>query len=256
MSLAALLLPQTRTARRVNAWHPGLYASTYAYYSRKAAGSLWQDSARTTPATATSDPVGAIDDLHGGGHHILQSTSGNRPTIAADGSIYFDGANAWMIESTGGANTTPPIYMAIAVKRVSNVGNRQFVVFQGVAANDFVRGDFGATGSNGQARILTREGAISQLITATPLGGLQDGQTGIVELILRAGTQTVSVDGVDTTAANSWTAGMVIESPRVGLVHGSTVFANNINWHALAVAKADPSAGERALFRSWLSAQI
>lgn len=51
---------------------------------------LYSDSARTTPVTAGSgDPVGAIDDYSGNGHHLLQASSGLRP-VATNG-VTFDG---------------------------------------------------------------------------------------------------------------------------------------------------------------------
>lgn len=47
----------------------------------KADGTLWQDSARTTPATLDGDPVGAWDDGSGAGNHALQATAAARPTL-------------------------------------------------------------------------------------------------------------------------------------------------------------------------------
>lgn len=47
----------------------------------KADGTKWQDSARTTSATADGDPVGAWDDESGNSSHVLQGTSGYRPTL-------------------------------------------------------------------------------------------------------------------------------------------------------------------------------
>lgn len=45
---------------------------------------LWADVAGTSPATADGAPVARWDDLSGGGHHLTQATSGNRPTLLAD----------------------------------------------------------------------------------------------------------------------------------------------------------------------------
>lgn len=47
----------------------------------KADGTLWQDSGRTTPATADGDPVGAWDDASGNAGHAVQAASGARPTL-------------------------------------------------------------------------------------------------------------------------------------------------------------------------------
>ena len=47
----------------------------------KADGTRWQDSARTTPAVADSDPVGCWDDASGLGNHVKQATSTKRPSL-------------------------------------------------------------------------------------------------------------------------------------------------------------------------------
>ena len=62
---------------------------------------LFQDAAATTPATATSDPVGAWLDKSGNARHATQSTAGSRPTISATTqngrkALAFDGSNGWM----------------------------------------------------------------------------------------------------------------------------------------------------------------
>jgi len=44
---------------------------------------LFQNSDGTTPATATSDPVGYWGDKSGNNRHATQATAGNRPTISA-----------------------------------------------------------------------------------------------------------------------------------------------------------------------------
>lgn len=41
----------------------------------------WQDSARTTPATAGGDPIGAWDDQSGNARHATQVTNARRPTL-------------------------------------------------------------------------------------------------------------------------------------------------------------------------------
>jgi hypothetical protein len=50
----------------------------------KADGTLFQDSARTTPAVPGTDPVGDWDDASGGGFHVAQVTAGQRPVLTAN----------------------------------------------------------------------------------------------------------------------------------------------------------------------------
>ncbi len=53
--------------------------SPTAFYD--ASRGVWQDSARTTPAAANADVVGAWEDLSGNGYHAIQGTTANKPTL-------------------------------------------------------------------------------------------------------------------------------------------------------------------------------
>lgn len=71
-------------------------------------GTYWKDSARTTSATADTDPVGAWDDASGNGSHALQATPGSRPTLQTGEvnglpSIEFDAIDD-LLESAAKAN--------------------------------------------------------------------------------------------------------------------------------------------------------
>lgn len=59
---------------------------------------LYQLSNGTTPVTATSDPVGYIEDLSGNGNHMIQATAGNRPLYNSGTYPYslFDGTNDFL----------------------------------------------------------------------------------------------------------------------------------------------------------------
>lgn len=69
---------------------------------------MWQDSAGTTPVTATGQPVGKILDKSGRGNHATQGTAASRPTLQQDASGYyylnFDGTDDGM--ATGSINFT------------------------------------------------------------------------------------------------------------------------------------------------------
>lgn len=44
-------------------------------------GPFWQDTARTIPATADTDPIGSWQDTSGTGSHAIQATAGSRPQL-------------------------------------------------------------------------------------------------------------------------------------------------------------------------------
>lgn len=72
------------------------------WYDPSDLSTLWQDSARTIPVTADGDPVGAMDDKSGNGHHALQANSSKRPvykTAAGLSWLDFDGADDYLVTS-------------------------------------------------------------------------------------------------------------------------------------------------------------
>jgi hypothetical protein len=87
-------------------------------------GPVWQDSARTIPATLNSDPVGAWDDMSGLGSHAIQSTSGLRPlwkTSIVNGKpvLRWDGTDDTLL-SPSNAGQKPVTYFAVI--NLSSVG--------------------------------------------------------------------------------------------------------------------------------------
>lgn len=59
---------------------------------------LWQDSSRTTVATANADPVGAWDDLSRNGYHFTQTTTSLKPSLRTS---VQNGLNVIRFELTG-----------------------------------------------------------------------------------------------------------------------------------------------------------
>lgn len=67
-------------------------------------GTLFQDSAGTTPVTAVGQPVGLILDKSGRGNHFVQPTATSRPTLQQDANGLFnlqaDGVDDWLYSSS------------------------------------------------------------------------------------------------------------------------------------------------------------
>lgn len=81
---------------------------------------LYQDAAKTTPATANNDPVGAWADQSGNGHDITQSTSGNRPLLKTAQinslpGILFDGTNDVLKASAFTLNQPETVFIVYQV---------------------------------------------------------------------------------------------------------------------------------------------
>jgi lysophospholipase L1-like esterase len=64
------------------------------------AGTLWQDSARTTPATVVNDPIGAADDASVNARHLLQATDTKRPLLKS----VTNGGKTFLVIETDGVN--------------------------------------------------------------------------------------------------------------------------------------------------------
>lgn len=76
-------LPVTIYRRSSDEFSPTEISGLALWLDASDGATLFQDSAATTPATATSDPVGAWLDKSGNARHATQSSSGSRPTISA-----------------------------------------------------------------------------------------------------------------------------------------------------------------------------
>lgn len=73
---------------------------------------LFQDSGKTTPATANNDPIGAWADQSGTGNDVLQATGGNRPVLSTNvqngrNAVSFSGS-AHTLQKTFGAAYAQP----------------------------------------------------------------------------------------------------------------------------------------------------
>lgn len=91
---------------------------------------LFQDSGKTTPASSTSDPIGAWADQSGSVTDFLQGTGGDRPLRQADGSVLFDGSNDEL--HTAGSFTLQPATFFCVVKFTSVAGINNLLASTGV----------------------------------------------------------------------------------------------------------------------------
>lgn len=93
---------------------PASVSGLVAWYA--ADGTLWQDSARTTPATADTHPIGAWDDAMGSGNHMLQATSDMRPQLKTNmvnskPAVRTDGSNDTLVRSAAATLAPCTIFM-------------------------------------------------------------------------------------------------------------------------------------------------
>lgn len=80
---------------------PILSLSPYLWLSSRVPTSMWQDTGRTTQASANADVIGSWDDMSGNGRHFQQSDGTKKPTLRTaqrNGKpvIRFDGVNDYL----------------------------------------------------------------------------------------------------------------------------------------------------------------
>ncbi len=102
----------------------------------------YQDAARTTPAVANTDPVGAWADQSGQGHHLSQSTAGFRPLLEltqqnGKPSVRTDGVDDYLRATF---TLIQPTQMVMVVKRGT------LTILDGVTINSMTV--FNSGGSN------------------------------------------------------------------------------------------------------------
>lgn len=121
----------------------------------KADGTLWQDSARTIPATADADPVGAWDDASGNGNHVTQATSTKRPTLklsilngkpvtrfdGADDALSLTGTALDILKNVASASI-------FAVWKAADTGVLQRAISLGSSLDDIVLAALGKLATN------------------------------------------------------------------------------------------------------------
>jgi hypothetical protein len=97
-----------------------------AWYDPQDASTLWQDTARTIPVTATGQAVYAMDDKSGNNFHLQCSVQDGAPLYNVTGGGYayleFDGINDRLSSNTKlGFSTDPTISSSVVTETITHV---------------------------------------------------------------------------------------------------------------------------------------
>jgi hypothetical protein len=122
-----------------------------AWYDPSDFSTMFQDSAGTTPVTATGQPVGLIRDKSGRGSHASQATAASRPTLQQDASgfyyLSFDGVDDGLVTAANvDFSATSKITVAAGVN-FSNTTNANIVTLSPTAFYAANPGAFEVTAS-------------------------------------------------------------------------------------------------------------
>lgn len=121
------MIPGVVAWRRASSWTPAaLFANgeAGAWYDPSDLSTLFQDSAGTTPVTATGQPVGRMLDKSGNGYHVTQSTTTKRPVLRQDaGGLHyldFDGVDDLLVTGYYALTGASEASHFIAAKRIND----------------------------------------------------------------------------------------------------------------------------------------
>jgi hypothetical protein len=204
--------------------------------------SLFQDAAMTVPVAADGDPVGAMRDLSGHGHHLLQTSATARPVYKTEGGLHWlesDGTDDFLV-STIALNSYPFQLMA-GFAMLSAVDEGGIVALR--RDNSAYKTLMQSNAANYQLRATDRASATLDArvsVTDAP-------QIGVANF--DAGSMSLSVNGlVKNTATNTNTSGDVVDLRLFS-------FRDNDRWHGriYAAAVAVGSVGDD--FQKWLAAR-
>lgn len=202
----------------------------------------WQDSARTTPANAGNDPVGAIDDLSGNARHATQATDANRPLLilafqAGKPVIRFDGSNDSL--ATTNFTWTDPAHIFLVGRQVTWILNKNVI--------DAVSGVRQLYDKTATPRVTLYKSADGPTSTEWVVGG----PLGIVEVLFNGASSLIRVNnGADQTgnAGTSATTGITFAASAGGAANFT-----NIDVAAFAGYNRSLSSQERDNLRNYFN---
>jgi hypothetical protein len=130
MSLSIARRGRIAASRRRTSFDPSTVTGLIRWY--KADGTLYQDSAGTTPATADGDPVGYWTDASTSAAHSKQTTSTKRPTLKTGANginglpvIQFDGGDDYLSD---GATISLKPFSIFAVFKPTNFSATRTII--------------------------------------------------------------------------------------------------------------------------------
>lgn len=131
------------TIRSETEWTPASIPNLFGWWDASDLTTLFQDSAGTTPVTANADPVGRMSDKSGNNRHMIQPTSGARPTyVSATKGVVGDGSADFLLSIfTAVTLTAQTTFLVFDPKSVINL-ERYFSQTNGTTADASVTGNY------------------------------------------------------------------------------------------------------------------
>ena len=118
------------------------------WYDPSDLATVWEDSARTTPASVNG-VVGALDDKSGNGRHATQATTANKPILRLTSGLYyleFDGTDDFLSTAAIDFSGADQVTAVAGARKLSDAA--QATLFE-LRANGTTTGGFGILAPSG-----------------------------------------------------------------------------------------------------------
>ena len=267
-------------------WSPNLLFAAGeqgVWYDPSDFSTMFQDTAGTTPVTATGQSVARINDKSGRGNNATQSTSGQRPTLQQDASgkyyLSFDGSDDLMTVS-GSASTMKFMHSAVSsVCAGATFGNNSdpntFVPLFGT--NNGASSNVGSSFLYDDRASVSRNNSLAILTTNSSSPGFQQVINAIDQNIISPNTATVifyNADPANATAANRYfiyvntgsalntnavnnalsTSNSTFDMQIAGLGSSTTTTAP-LRLYGLVMVNSTLSTSSRQLLQNWMNSK-
>lgn len=235
---------------------------TGAAYDVSDIGTLWQDTARTTPVTAHGDLVNCIDDVSGNGHYLFPGNASiGVYKIDANGYPYIEVPSGGFYREAPPTHTItiPHQYVAAYSVTGSIVGSGAMVFGARSGTNEA----FGAghrNDNNATTIFVSSLNGVGAVAAHSALGSVTQGYVTVVEGYVGEGNNTTRINGGRAWAStNTATAALSIASARVGInISGSGLgaTANQVNFRGGVIIDRVLTEAERRGYTNYLKARI
>jgi hypothetical protein len=223
-------------------------------------GNLWQDLARTTAATAATNPVAVVDEWRGSAALRLVNTAGTtRPVIdTSNAGLVFDGVDDYVAALTTGLGSVSDLYIAAQFSMLATPSgpNRRWISCATSAGTDTGSGLTFTNRSSNNVSLFDDAGIYTPAQGGADLMGATQAfaSYGDFEIIASAtlATTKLYLAGAEVGSQGKSATQMGIDKFALG-ANVTLTGGGNVAFRRVVLVSGVPDAATRAAIRTWLT---